>query len=463
MVELLFAEEQPGADDRILFPGVGEGPFIEAVLDYCEQNNLSFPRGLACDTHEGRLNTARKNFKGLPVQFNQSDFLDVADDLGVFDYIIGNPPYVPITELAEGEKARYRRNFDTASGRFDLYMLFFEKALRHLDDNGRLVFITPEKFEYTETASNLRELLGRFHLERIEHVSEKTFPGHTTYPTISVVTNTPRGSTTVLPRNGPERVVTLPYDGTRWTESLRNIETELEPTGVTLGDITERISPGMATGADDVFTFRESDLPSKLEPWCLPTVSGQDLEQQPVSEPVEANSVFLCPYDESGGLYPESELGILGKWLDKVHSETLKGRSCYQKGERRWYAWHENPPMKDILQEKLLFRDVTKSPRFWLDEAGDIVPRHSVYYIIPDGVDPRKLQSYLNSPPVTQWLHAKCDHARNEYLRLQSKVLSDLPVPKRLTGVSQSRLENNIPDSTTDKSKVHPLERSDDD
>jgi hypothetical protein len=219
----------------------------------------------------------------------------------------------------------------------------------------------------------------------------------------------------------------------------------------------------MATGADEVFTFRESELPSKFEPWSSPTVSGQDLEQQSISEPIETKSVLLCPYDDSGRLYPESELDIFGEWLDEVHSETLKERSCFQKGERKWYAWHENPPMTDILQEKLLFRDVTKSPRFWLDEGGDIVPRHSVYYIVPDGVDPRKLQSYLNSPQVKQWLHAKCDHARNNYLRLQSKVLSDLPVPERLSGVSQSRLGDDLPGSTTDKPKARPPEQSDDD
>ena len=47
---------------------------------------------------------------------------------GPFDYIIGNPPYVPIEGLDEAEKGRYKAAFLTAQGRFDLYLLFFRTS-----------------------------------------------------------------------------------------------------------------------------------------------------------------------------------------------------------------------------------------------------------------------------------------------------------------------------------------------
>jgi len=106
---------------------------------------------------------------------------------------------------------------------------------------------------------------------------------------------------------------------------------------------------------------------------------------------------------------------------------------------KHWGAWHENPPMDDILQEKILFRDIPDNPAFWVDGTGEILPRHTVYYAIPkDGVDLQELQSYLNQPDVSLWLHANCQLARNDYLRLQSSVLSELPVPQDL-----------VPDSAT--------------
>ncbi|MHB8761447.1 MAG: Eco57I restriction-modification methylase domain-containing protein [Coriobacteriia bacterium] len=76
-----------------------------------------------------------------------------------YEYVIGNPPYVSITGLSEDEKSQYRALFTTARGRFDLCVLFFERALNSLAPRGRLVFITPEKFAYVESTSPLRRVL----------------------------------------------------------------------------------------------------------------------------------------------------------------------------------------------------------------------------------------------------------------------------------------------------------------
>lgn len=432
MASLLFEDSSPSSGDRILFPGVGEGPFVEAVRDHCNNNGYPVPRGVACDTHEGRIEKARNRFQDIPVQFEVSDFLDLNREMERFDYIIGNPPYVPITEISEEKKKKYRDQFETAKGRFDLYLLFFERGLNLLNEGGKLAFITPEKFEYTETAGTLRQQFATYHLERLEHVKEDSFPSHITYPAISIVCNNPPKDTIVVPRHGDAREVSLPFDGSRWSQLVRDINPELEATGITLGDITKRISPGVATGADSVFVFSPSELPSELEAWSEPTISGKKLEQQPILESIDATAKFLCPYDSSGDLRDESELGIFGEWLNDVHRSKLEERSCFQKGDRDWYAWHENPPMNDMLQEKILFRDITNDPRFWIDKGGDIIPRHSVYYMIPqDNIDIRELHSYLNTDQVKVWLKANCDHARTGYLRLQSKVLKDLPVPRK--------------------------------
>ena len=464
MVVLLFRESTPSKGDRILFPGVGEGPFIEAVRDYCLNNGHPIPEGIACDTHEGRLEKARSQFEDLPIQFEQFDFLGRRQGIGQFDYIIGNPPYVPITEIRGSKKENYRDRFETAKGRFDLYLLFFERALNLLNDGGRLAFITPEKFEYTETASALRQQFAAYHLERLEHVSEDSFPSHITYPIISIVSNTPPNGTTVVPREGNARDVSLPFDGSRWSQLVRDIDPDLDSTGVTLGEVTSRISPGVATGADSVFVFSSKEAPSELEPWSVPTISGKGLEQQPISESVEPTAEFICPYDSSGELLNESDLDTFGEWLNDVHRSRLEKRSCFQKGKRDWYAWHENPPMDQMLQEKILFRDITDSPRFWVDEGGDIVPRHSVYYLIPrEGVDITELQAYLNTDQVERWLQANCDHARNGYLRLQSKVLKDLPVPRRFCSSYQTEQTSSSSDSLTDSSKMNAAEQTDDD
>jgi hypothetical protein len=89
--------------------------------------------------------------------------------------------------------------------------------------------------------------------------------------------------------------------------------------------------------------------------------------------------------------------------------------------------------MEDLLQQKILWRDIADEPKFWIDRDGEIIPRHSVYYLIPkEGVNLEELKSYLNTPEARNWLFANCQCARNGYIRLQTTVISDLPVPESL-------------------------------
>ena len=430
MVAKLFDGNPPEEGDRILYPGCGTGPFIAAVDRYCDENNLSIPYGIGVDSNPELIGVSRERHSSDGVDIQERDYLGNTADLGEFEYVIGNPPYVPIEGLNEGEKRQYKRRFVTATGRFDLYVLFFERSLSLLDEDGRLVFITPEKFEYTETTEPLRQLLAEHHVEEIEHVDEDSFDGYVTYPTITTVANREPSRTRITDRTGNERTVSLPADGSSWAAVVRGGVPDLD-TGVTLGDVTKRVSCGVATGRDGVFVVDREEVPAPIEAegWTYPTTSGKQLR---IYDGPESGQVFICPYDEHGRLPAEEELGAYRDWAE-LHREALEGRSCVRKGRREWYAWHENPPMKDILQAKILCKDVTESPRFWIDETGKVVPRHSVYYLVPgNSVDIHALIEYLNSGEVQAWLEANCQRAANGFLRLQSKVLDGLPVPAEL-------------------------------
>jgi hypothetical protein len=208
-------------------------------------------------------------------------------------------------------------------------------------------------------------------------------------------------------------------------------------TGITLKEITERISPGLATGADKVFVRHRSDLPSEIDDrWVRPTVSGRQLRE---FDGPYTDSIFVCPYKETGELADEKELGEVITWLED-HRDTLNDRSCVESG-KEWYAWHESPPMSDILQPKIVFKDIDKDPTFWAETRGDVIPKHSVYYVIPkQGVDLEELLAYLNSPKAKLWMKANCQKAHNGFYRLQSRVLEKLPVPKDLTNSYQATL-----------------------
>jgi len=159
MVRRLFRDDEPGNDDRILYPGCGDAPFAAAVERVCDEKGWKYPDGIGVETNPEHLTRAR-NRELTHVEFEEQDFLaDKMLEYGEFEYIVGNPPYVPIEGLDEDEKTRYKAAFDTAIGRFDLYLLFFERSLALLAENGVLSFVTPEKYEYVDTAAPLRRLL----------------------------------------------------------------------------------------------------------------------------------------------------------------------------------------------------------------------------------------------------------------------------------------------------------------
>jgi hypothetical protein len=331
---------------------------------------------------------------------------------------------VSITKLSEEERSAFRRTYATAKGRFDLYLLFFERALKCLNANGQLVFVTPEKFLYVETAQPLRSMLGKTAIEEIHLVDENIFRDLATYPTITTVANSPGSQLTrVIFRDGRRRDVRLSSDGSSWMPFLNGGVDKIASR--TLKDICIRISCGVATGADAVYVVKA--VRPELKPFAYSTIAGQEIS--PNDRALKPTHFMLMPYSQKGDLLPEAGLGELGAYLRQPgRREKLLKRTCAVR--KPWYAFHETPPLPEILRPKILCKDITRSSFFVLDETGTLVPRHSVYYIVPKNPSRiYELADYLNSATVRFWLTSHCQRATNNFLRLQSHILKQIPVP----------------------------------
>ena len=435
MVSRLFHSKAPSQNSSILDPGCATGAFIAGIIRWCQDRQLAIPRIVGIDSDSRHLKDARAKFNQYSsVDIRHADFL--SDRLQKFDYVIGNPPYVPITALNEEEKARYRRSFETASGRFDLYLLFFEQALNCLAPGGRLAFITPEKFLYVDTAEPLRILLATKRVEEILLLDEKTFGDLVTYPTVTVLSNMERnGRTKIQLRNGARVAVQLVADGRSWMPALHGDNGKSD--GPRLEDICMRISCGVATGADSVFVHKTNLLRADLRPFAYPTISGRELGPQKTK--LTTTQSMLIPYSLDGVLLPERKLGAMKSYLSEAtRLLQLQNRTCVQR--KPWYAFHETPPLYEILRPKIVCKDIAPRPMFWIDRSGVLVPRHSVYYIVPS--EPARITDlcdYLNSDSTSEWLNAHCQRAANGYLRLQSGILKKLPIPDSLAVHSQHR------------------------
>ncbi len=425
MVAKLFSEQAPDGDASVLDPGCGNGEFVDGILRACTKHGWPVPRIVGIELDPLRAATATRRFGEVSqIEIRHADFLQPLSES--FDYIVGNPPYVSIVGLSVNERTSYRAMYRTASGRFDLYVLFMEQALRLLTRNGRLVFITPEKFLYVESARPLRELLQRHHIEELHFVSEETFGDRVTYPLVTTLNNAlPHTGTRIVRRNGVTSRTRLSASAS-WMPSIEGFAGTPSRRSSCLSDVSLRISCGVATGADGVYVLPWEELTEDLRPFAHCTISGRQIT--PARE-LLLRSCLLAPYGPDGTLLPESMLGALGRYLRHPERiQRLRARTCAVR--KPWYAFHDNFPLGDMMRPKLLCKDITQDPFFVVDREGTIVPRHSTYYVVPHKVETLdSLAEYLNGEYARSWLRAHCQRAANGFYRMQSHVLKHMPVP----------------------------------
>ena len=129
---------------------------------------------------------------------------------GGFDAVLGNPPYVRQEHLAPIKRALKAR-YTAYDGVADLYVYFFEQALRLLRPGGRFAFTATNKWLKAGYAEELRALLAaRAWLVSVTDFghARRFFPGTDVFPSV-VCARRPR-----LDQDAPEqvRVTVVPRD-----------------------------------------------------------------------------------------------------------------------------------------------------------------------------------------------------------------------------------------------------------
>ncbi len=114
-----------------------------------------------------------------------SEFDKIIAD-GGFDAIIGNPPYVSANNMSYQERQffNHTKQYETLSGKWDLYIPFVEKSLQLLAEDGYFSFIIPYGFLNQSFAAKIRKLiLDKFSLLSITDLHEARIFEQATVPT----------------------------------------------------------------------------------------------------------------------------------------------------------------------------------------------------------------------------------------------------------------------------------------
>ena len=217
------------------------------------------------------------------------------------DFVIGNPPYVRLEDIPEEIATFYRDAYPTMRGRADLYVAFFEAALRQLKERGTCAFICADRWMRNQYGAALRELVTSGYAVDVVmemHNADAFHDEVDAYPAITIIRRQNQGST-VVASAGPElesvpsgtvsatleafvnakpvavasglRVACIdswfkdsdpwPCHSPEQLALLRRLEDRFPPL-----EVSAKVGIGVATGNDGVFITKDKHLvePSRL-------------------------------------------------------------------------------------------------------------------------------------------------------------------------------------------------------
>ena len=95
-------------------------------------------------------------------QNEKADWFDSELMFGVtdgFDVVVGNPPYISITNLSAKMRNYLLKNYQACKMRTDIYIAFLEKSISNLNLKGFMSFILPYPFTKQKYGEKMRQIL----------------------------------------------------------------------------------------------------------------------------------------------------------------------------------------------------------------------------------------------------------------------------------------------------------------
>ena len=373
------------------------------------------------------------------------------------DFIIGNPPYVRLEDIPEETASVYRNAYPTMRGRADLYVAFFEAALRQLKTGGVCAFICADRWMRNQYGAELRQLITSAYSVDVllnMHQANAFDDEVDAYPAITVIRHKTQQSTVVasadqgaeniqprqlattlqtkgrnrLPRGIHRAVVKTWFKGTDpWPchspeqlALLRRLEDRFPPL-----EMNAKVGIGVATGNDTVYITTDANLvePSRL----LKLALAKDLSSGTVRW---SGHYLVNPWNHDGLVnlraYPK-----LRAYYEQ-HSAALKKRHTAEKNAGKWYKTIDRVNHALADTHKLYIPDIKNRLEPVLDQ-GETYPHHNLYFIQSDEWDLEVLGGLLLSKIGQFFVESYGVRMRGSYLRFQAQYLRRIRVPAPAT------------------------------
>jgi len=337
----------------------------------------------------------------------------------------------------------------------DVYILFMEKSSNLLSVDGYSGFIIQNKFMRAAYGEKLREELSNNNrLLRIVDLHDSPVFDISAYPSIiirqnktpsddheiswiDIKSNTKSQTESKLQKGGVERQIRQSDLGGEFWHSFAG-ENSFEAETVELSNLCRQIGKGAVSGNTSVYLVSDTEIEEYdlEEEYILSVLRGGDVVRYEI-EPEENLSNLIYPYSVVDGepdLADPDQIPNIISYLEESRDE-LETRKNY--GERlidQGYEWYEltyNAP--GMLNEKIVFPDISPENRFAHDENGEFACLDTVYYLVretvDDGFHSDFLTAVLNSQLMNSIFENISPKVRGGYKRYKTQYVESLPIP----------------------------------
>ncbi len=350
---------------------------------------------------------------------------------GGFDAVIGNPPYVRQESLSEF-KDYFKTHYEAFDGTADLYAYMMERSVKLLREGGRFSFIVSSSFLRTTYGEPLRRMLKK-HAAVLRIVDFGGLPvfanAKDTYVCIPLLTKgkqPARVEVTKIPsleiqdlhEYATDNTFSVPHDRlspAAWalkSDEEAAVFDKIMNAGKPLGDYVERkFFRGLLTGLNEAFELNESQRQAIVkgnrasETLIKPFLGGQDIRRYLINN--DGRYLIVIP---SGWTRAELSKANIGSsqlsereawsWFSKEHPKLASHLAPYADACRKrqdqgqyWWELRSCDYYEYFDRPKIIFPDICKGPRFYLDQSG-IYLANTAYCL---GVDDPYLLGILNS------------------------------------------------------------------
>lgn len=477
---------------RVLDPAVGEGALLRSLLAQLPSGTAVEVYGFETDGRvlagtEARL---RARFPEATFRLEHGDFLVHALDQGLagsartlfqneerisYDLVIANPPYVRTQVLGAEQTQRLAAHFGL-TGRTDLYHAFILGMAAVLAPDGVAGLILSNRFMTTRAGESVRKAIrSQFVLRHVWDLGDTKLFNAAVLPAVVLASGrgeqpsrrigftsiyesdqpVERELSTIISALSEAGVLGLPDGrafrvrqgtlessegpGSVWrvsTESSRAwLDRVAEHTWRTFGDVGS-IRVGVKTCADKVFIgARWDDLPPSERPELLRPLMTHHMARRYKPRALAPQWQILYPHERSNfkrqavdlGKFPRSR-----KYLQR-HRSTLEARTYVLEAGREWFElWVPQDPA-EWARPKVVFRDISDKPCFWMDLEGSVV-NGDCYWMTANRAEDEELLWLVLGVANSSFIEKFYDHRFNNKLyagrrRFITQYVQHFPVP----------------------------------